>query len=90
MLLQTVNHHNAKAILEKKNKSLYLSNSQSFVIGAFERGKKKSISFFLFRELEKKFRRENFKFLFIYLFSFKNRLEEPRFKISKERLCCFV
>lgn len=64
MLLQTGNHHNEKAILEKKNKSLYLSNSQSFVIGAFERGKKKSIFFFfLFRELEKKFRRENFKFL---------------------------
>ena len=46
MLLQTGNHHNEKAILEKKNKSLYLSNSQSFVIGVFERGKKKSIIFF--------------------------------------------
>lgn len=61
MLLQTGNHHNEKAILEKKNKILYLSNSQNFVIGAFERGKKKSIFFFffLFHELEKKFRREN-------------------------------
>ena len=52
-----------KLFWKKKNKSLYLSNSQSFVIGVFERGKKKSISFFvcffLFRELEKKFRREN-------------------------------